>query len=98
MALDFKSMADKLREHFENMTEEEIEAERLKYFPESTTPKGWVSIEDELPMWLANDVAKGFSEYKVKFLNGCEGITCVSDHNTWYYHAIDAGITHWWNE
>lgn len=93
MAIDIKSMADKLREHLENMTEEE----RLKYFPESTTPKGWVSIEDELPMMMALDIIKGYTEYKVKYLDGTEGISWVSDHNVWYYDAKEKGITHWFN-
>jgi len=95
---EFKSLSDKLREHFENMTEEEIEADRLKYFPESTTPKGWVSIEDDLPKMMAIDILQGCSEYKVKFLDGMKGISCVADHNTWYYYAKQVGITHWFNE
>ncbi len=85
---------EKLRIAIENMTEED----KQKYFPVSTTPKGWVSIEDELPMWLANDVAQGYSEYKVKSSDGTEGFSCVSDHNTWYYYAKQVGITHWYNE
>ena len=85
---------EKLRAHLENMTDEEIK----HFFPESTTPKGWVDIEDELPMWMALDVADGCTKYKVKFSDGSEGDTYVSDHNTWYVYAKHAGITHWFNE
>lgn len=98
MGVDFKSMAEKLQEHFDSMTDEELQKEIREFFPESTTPKGWVSIEDELPMMMAMDIMEGCTEYKVKFNDETIGVTCVSDHNTWYYYAKTAGITHWWNE
>lgn len=98
MALDLKSMADNLQEHFDSMTEEELQKEIRDFFPENTTPKGWINIEDELPMMLARDIMIGCTEYMVKFNNDTLGVTCVSDHNTWYYYAKNIGITHWWNE
>ena len=49
-------------------------------------------------MMLAMDIMIGGTEYKVRYYDGTEGITMVSDHNTWYYYAKEVGITHWWNE
>lgn len=94
MALDLDKMSKALDEALANMTPEEME----KYFPKDTKPKGWINIEEHLPMMLAVDIMQGCTEYKVKFEDGTEGMTCVADHNTWYYEAKDAGITHWWNE
>ena len=86
--------ADKLiDESFKNMTPEQME----EYFPEDKTPKGWVSIEDALPMMLAMDVMRGGSMYRVKDKDGNEFESGVSDHNTWYYIAKEQGFTHWWN-
>lgn len=48
MSIDLKALEVAL----ENMTEEDMQ----KYFPESTTPKGWVSIDDELPKMFAKDI------------------------------------------
>lgn len=90
MSIDFK----KIQEALEKMTPEEM----AKFFPEDKTPKGWVSIEEYLPMWMATDVVQGYSIYKVKDKDGNESESCVTDHGTWYYFAKDAGITHWWNE
>ena len=83
----------KLKECIDNITPEEIE----RYFPKDNTPKGWVSIGEFLPKWLAKDIDKGGSVYKVLYGNGCEDLTIVSDHNSWYYEAKNSGITHWWN-
>lgn len=94
MALDLDKMSKALDEALANITPEEME----KYFPKDTKPKGWISIEEHLPIMLAMDIMQGCSEYKVKFADGTEGMTCVADHNTWYYRVKDAGITHWWNE
>lgn len=71
--------------------------EQLKSFLEDI-PKGWVSIEDHLPQMLAMDIMVGYTTYKVKFKDGTESITAVSDHNIWYYRAKEEGITHWLNE
>ena len=46
MALDLEKMSQKLGEALANMTQEEID----KYFPPDTRPKGWLSIEEYLPM------------------------------------------------
>lgn len=84
---------DKMKEAIANMTPEDKE----KFFPEDTTPKGWVSIEEHLPMWMASDVGQGGSLYKVKNARGRELSSLVSDHNVWYHIAKEQGITHWWN-
>jgi len=83
-----------LRKALKEMTPEETE----KYFPKDTRPKGWLSIEDYLPMWMADDAAKGYSEYRVRLSDGTERTTRVADHNTWYYEAKYNGITHWLNK
>ena len=90
MAIDF----DKLREKLANITQEEID----KYFPKDTKPKGWLSIEEYLPMMKAMDIMIGGTEYKVRYEDGTEGCSMVSDHNIWYYYAKETGITHWLNE
>lgn len=84
---------DSWKEAIRNMSPEDKE----KFFPEDTTPKGWVSIEEHLPMWLASDVGQGGSLYKVKNARGRELCSLVSDHNVWYHMAKEQGITHWWN-
>jgi hypothetical protein len=93
MALDLEEMSRKLDEALANMTQEEID----KYFPPDTRPKGWLSIEEYLPMMCAIDIMQGYTLYKVKDKDGNEFESAVSDHNVWYYMAKDAGITHWWN-
>ena len=94
--MNFKEMEKKLDEVLENMTDEEIE----KYFPKSKTPKGWVSIEDELPQCMAMDfITQGYSEYRVKDKDRNEFITRVTDHMVWYHMiAKQNNITHWFNE
>lgn len=92
--IDFEKLQEGLKEALANLTEEDIQ----KYFPESNTPKGWVSIEDDLPKWYADDLEQGYTIYKVKDIHGNESEAYVCDHNVWYYEAKDAGITHWWNE
>ena len=82
----------------DNMTPEEHEAIMKKVAPEDKTPKGWVSIEDALPHWMLLDVEEGYSTYKVKYKDGRESESRVTDHQTWYYMAKDAGVTHWWND
>lgn len=90
-------MVKALRNHLKNMTPQE--KEEMKEFFKDKNPKGWVSVEDGLPMWKAMDVMKGYSEYKVKDKEGKEFVTQVTDHTTWYYFvAKEQGITHWWND
>ena len=67
-------------------------------FPPDTTPKGWLSIEEHLPGWLAKDVMQGYSVYKVRHKDGTEFESAVTDHGLWYYLAKEAGVTHWLNE
>jgi uncharacterized protein YbaR (Trm112 family) len=91
-----KFSLDLLKQHLATMTETE-KNEMREYFKDDR-PKGWLSIEDHLPMMLAKDIMNGCSKYKVRYSDGKEWITYVSDHNTWYYNAKDVGITHWFNE
>lgn len=77
------------------MNQEDVD----KYFPSRNIPKGWVSIEEHLPMMLAIDfISQGFTMYKVKAKDGKEYYSPVCDHNTWYYEAKEDGITHWFND
>jgi hypothetical protein len=92
--LDLEKIGKEMQEAIENITPEEI----AKYFPPDTRPKGWLSIEEHLPMMLAIDIAQGCTVYKVKDKDGNVFFTGVSDHDVWYYMAKEAGITHWWNE
>lgn len=94
-----KSIVDSLREYLENKTPEELNEIKEKYFPEDETPKGWVDIEEHLPMCKAVDyVNQGYSIYLVKDSCGDEYESYVTDHNTWYYQAKEQGITHWYNK
>lgn len=93
--IDTKTLAQKVREHLEGLDEKGLE--ELRKFFKDDTPKGWLSIEDHLPHWLACDVAQGYSIYKVKDKKGNEFESAVCDHNTWYYMAKEVGITHWLN-
>lgn len=92
-----KNLADKVREHFDSMSEDEVEEIRQKYFTDKR-PKGWVDIEHHLPMMFAIDILQGYSVFKVRDVYGNEFEEKVSDHNSWYYHAKEIGITHWLNE
>jgi len=89
-------MVEKLKEILDNMTPEEIEETR-EFFRDDT-PKGWLSIEDHLPQFLAKDIMQGYSIYKVRYADGHEDETCVSDHNMWYYLAKDEGVVEWFND
>ena len=89
----------KLKEYLDSKTTEELQAEWEEMFPpENDPPKGWISIEDHLPMMYAIDIGQGYSEFKVKYKNGNEGVNYVGDGNIWYYEAKKAGITHWLND
>jgi len=93
MSLDLGSLRKRLKKALNNLTKEDIE----KYFPKDTKPKGWLSIEEHLPMMYAEDIMQGFSVFRVKDKNENEFQSAVSDHNTWYYAAKEEGITHWYH-
>lgn len=95
MSIDLNKASEIFDKLIKNLTPEDIE----KYFPPDNTPKGWVSIEEHLPMCTVDDfVEKGYSIYKVKDKHGNEFQSTVTDHNIWYYRAKEQGVTHWWNE
>lgn len=52
-----KKSLELLQKFLDETPHEEIE----KMFPPDTTPKGWLSIEEHLPGWLAKDVMQGYS-------------------------------------
>lgn len=85
---------NKLREVLKNTSREELE----KFFLFDNIPKGWVSIEDYRPQYLAKDLLQGYSTYMVKDKNGNEFQSEVTDPNVWYYQAKNIGITHFYNE
>lgn len=91
------NQVEALRKYLENRTPEQIEED--KEFFRDKRPKGWLSIEDHLPTCSALDYCNQFySEFKVRYTDGTEGLTQVGDHHTWYYYAKEIGITHWLNE
>lgn len=94
--LDTKILSQKIQEHFDSLDERGWE--ELREFFKDDTPKGWISIEDYLPQWLACDVEQGYSTYKVRNIEGEEFDSIVSDHTMWYYMAKKEGITHWLNK
>lgn len=55
----------------------------------------WIPVsEDNLPKCLAKDYLSGGTE--VLITNGkLVGTSKVMDHNIWYYHMKEIGITHW---
>jgi hypothetical protein len=83
-----------ISESLDHMSQDDIE----KFFPREIKPKGWLSIEEYLPMFMAIDITNGYSIYRVKYSDGTIGESRVVDHNIWYYDAKEAGITHWYNE
>ena len=85
-----------IKKIIDGMSEKEKE-ELEELFPIINIPKGWVSIEDHLPMMLAVDFLTG-TAYKVKDKDGNEFESIVGDHNVWYYSAKEQGITHWYNQ
>lgn len=92
----FSKCLDALEEYLANQTDKERE-EMMEFFRDDT-PKGWCNIEEYLPKLIAMDVMQGYSEYKVKYRDGSEGLTRVADHSTWYYYAREEGIVSWFNE
>ena len=83
-----------IKKRISNLSKEEIE----KFFPKSTLPKGWLSIEEYLPSMRGSDITQGYSIFKVKDKNGNVFESQVSDHDTWYYIAKENDITHWLNQ
>ncbi len=81
---------------FNNITEEQRQR-AIEYFKDDR-PKGWLSIEEYLPMMPVDDLVQGYSVFKVRDKDGKEFETRVTDHHIWYYHAKDAGVTHWLND
>lgn len=61
-------------------------------------PKGWISIEDHLPVFLTKDVVKGGSTYLVMDKDGNTFKSTVSNSNMWYHLAKETNITHWYND
>ena len=92
--VDFDELSKRLESALENTSDEEFR----QMFPEDTTPKGWVDIEEHLPQLIVGDfVDKGYSEYKVKDKDGNVFDTKVTDSLVWYYRAKECGVTHWLN-
>ena len=94
--MKLKNLKETIDPFFDNLTEEDIERIKQEYFPEPTIPKGWVSIEDHLPQFLAKDIEIGHSTYKVKSEEE-EYYMCVVDPNIFYHEAKESGVTHWFN-
>ena len=74
---DLEEISKKLDEAVASITPEEM----AKYFSPDTRPKGWLSIEEHLPMMYAIDMVQGYTLYKVKDKDGNEFGSAVSDHN-----------------
>lgn len=92
---------DSLDKFLKEVPKEELDALIAKHCPPDNTPKGWVSIEEALPMVTCDDFLNNDAMVKiikVKDKNGEEFESQVGDHHIWYYRAKDAGITHWWND
>lgn len=89
-------MVAKFAEHLRNMTAEQ-KREMVEFFTDNI-PKGWVSIEEHLPMMYGKDIMQGYSMFKVRDKYGNEFESMVSDGNIWYYFALENNITHWFND
>lgn len=90
-------MAEQLRILIENMSEEELEEMRIELSDDR--PKGWLNIDEHLPMMSAQDmIDPGYSVFLVRDKDGNEYESSVCDHDVWYYEAKNAGITHWLNK
>ena len=69
--MKLNEVKQKIDNFFNNLTEDEIEKLKEKYSPkESNTAKGWVSIEESLPILRALDLFEGGTEYKILFEDG----------------------------
>ena len=69
---------DSLKKHLNSLSKEEIKDIREKYFKDDR-PKGWVSIEQHLPMMFAVDIMQGYSVFKVRDKDGNEFETKVAE-------------------
>ena len=97
--MKLNEVKQKIDDFFNNLSEDEIEKLKEKYFPkESNTPKVWISIDESLPTLRALDLFEGGTEYKILFEDGFEAYSRVTDPNTWYYWAKEVGVTHWYSE
>lgn len=86
-----------LRKWLANMTPEEKEELKEKF--KDKRPKGWVDVNEYLPMMYASDLMQGYSVYKVRDSAGKEFDSHVCDGHLWYYYtAQPLNITHWFNE
>lgn len=94
MAINFLK---KLEALIDNMTPEE-KARHEYLLKSSEKPKGWLSIEEHLPVWKAKDFEKGYTTVRVRYSTGRSGYSQCTDHNMWYHIMKDSGVTHWWND
>lgn len=95
MAFNVNEELEKIHEAITKLSPEEY----AYFFSSDPKPKGWISIEEHLPMFMAKDIEQGYSSYLVKDKDGNKFETQVSDHNTWYVLvAKPNGITHWLNK
>ena len=92
----FDKAIKSLRKHLQSLSEAEKEALRERLIDKR--PKGWLNIEEHLPHMYIKDMKQGYSIFKVRDKSGNEFNSHVTDHNIWYDHAKDLGITHWLNE
>ncbi len=95
MAINFLK---KLEALIDNMTPEEKARHEYLLKGPAEKPKGWLSIEEHLPVWKAVDFEQGYTSVKVKNSEGETGYSQCADHNMWYYLMKDSGVTHWWND
>jgi hypothetical protein len=96
-----QEILDKVAKMMDGVTKEDFDNWKKEYDEKNPPPpKGWVSIEDHLPMVYAGDyMDKGYSTFKVKDKDGKEFKTNVCDGYMWKYEiAIPLNITHWFNE
>jgi len=99
MSLDLDKLTKNLEKALDSMTQEDWDEFNAKIDEgKEDVPMGWISIDDFLPAWMGEDVWKGYSTYKVKYEDGTEDESFVTDHTTWYYRVKDDGITHWYND
>lgn len=96
-----KKSLELLDEYLSQNSPEELQKLMDEISGPDSNLKGWVDIEEELPMVTCGDVLENnalVKFVKVKNTKEEEWESQVGDHNTWYYHAKEAGITHWWKD
>lgn len=95
MSLDLKKIDEILNSQLAKETADTI---NKLYGQEPPIPKGWVSIEEHLPSCYVEDfITKGYTDIKVRNVQGEEFDTCVSDSLIWYYSVKEAGAVEWFN-